>query len=239
MKVELLVSEWCPTCPAAEAVWRTVARERDIQFAVLDLVQPEARELAQRLRLKTVPAVVVNGALAGVGVQTLDEARKLVERARLRASSSPLHAGMTLSTDNRCFVSGAMIHLMLSAAWLLWQGALITEGALRVVGVLLFVIGFVLPLIYGLAAHMLPRFTGNPIAMGGWPWIQFISMNSGLWLFVAGTWASARSVALTGAVLLWLSLIVFAWRVWYVLWPRQDSLRQVSRWNSRPGSSSM
>ena len=220
MKVELLVSEWCPTCPAAEAVWRTVARERDIQFAVLDLVQPEARELAQRLRLKTVPAVVVNGALAGVGVQTLDEARKLVERARLRASSSPLHAGMTLSTDNRCFVSGAMIHLMLSAAWLLWQGALITEGALRVVGVLLFAIGFVLSLIYGLAAHMLPRFTGNPIVMGSWPWMQLAALHSGVFLLVAGALGQGAAAEPAGAALVWLSLAIFAWRAWGVLWPQ-------------------
>lgn len=170
-------------------------------------------------------------------MQPLDEARKLVAGAPLRASSSPLHAGMTLSTDNRCFVSGAMIHLMLSAAWLLWQGALITEGALRVVGVLLFAIGFVLSLIYGLAAHMLPRFTGNPIAMRGSPWIQLIALNSGLWLLLTGISVPARSVALTGAALVWLSLIIFAWRIG-VLRSRQGSLDQASPGSSRAGSSS-
>jgi hypothetical protein len=139
-----------------------------------------------------------------------------------------MNAGMTLSTDNRCFISGAMIHFMLSAAWILWQGALITEGALRVVGVLLFAIGFVLALIYGLAAHMLPRFTGNPIAMGGWPWIQLTALNSGLWLLVTGFWLSAHPVAVTGAVLVWLSLIIFAWRIGSVLRSRHGAPVQAS-----------
>jgi len=46
MRVELLVSDWCPTCPAAEAVWRRVAAEKDIDYAVLDLAQPEGKRLA-------------------------------------------------------------------------------------------------------------------------------------------------------------------------------------------------
>lgn len=220
MKVELLVSEWCPTCPAAEQVWGTVAREKAIDFAVLDLAQPEGRELAHRLRLKTVPSVVVDGALAGVGVQTLAEARQMVSAAPPRTKSSPLHAGMTLSTDNRWFVSAAMGYLILSGAWLAWQGTLISDGAPRMVGVHLFGMGFVLSLIYGLGAHMLPRFTGNPIVMGAWPWLQFAALNGGLLVFLGAVAVEAPGAAFAGGALIWLSLAIFAWRVWRVLWPR-------------------
>jgi glutaredoxin len=81
MKVELLVSHWCPTCPAAEAVWRQVAGERAIDFAVVDISKPEGREIVSKLNLRTVPATVIDGVLQSVGVPSLDAARGLVAAA--------------------------------------------------------------------------------------------------------------------------------------------------------------
>ena len=219
MKVELLVSEWCPTCPQAEKVWRQVAEERAIEFAVLDMMQPEGRALAQRLRIRTIPAVAVDGALTAVGVPSLAEARHHVAAAPLRKRASPRHAGMLLSTDNRAFIVAAMVYLMLSGAWLLRSGALLTEGALRPVGAHLFTAGFVLSLIYGLGAHMLPRFTGNPIRMGAWPWAQFVALHAGIIVFCAGFALPGGRATLAGGVLMWLSLVIYAWRVGPVLWP--------------------
>jgi uncharacterized protein involved in response to NO len=89
MKVDLLVSHWCPTCPAAEAIWRQVAGERAIDFAVVDVSKPEGREIVSKLNLRTVPSTVIDGVLQGVGVQSLDEARALVAAAPRRAVSKP------------------------------------------------------------------------------------------------------------------------------------------------------
>ena len=111
-----------------------------------------------------------------------------------------------------------MVYLIASGAWLAWHGALIAEGPLRVVGVHLFATGFVLSLIYGLGAHMLPRFTGNPIAMGRLPWVQLAALNVGLVLFLGGATTGTPVSTFTGGVLIWISLAVFAWRVWRVLW---------------------
>lgn len=219
MKVELLVSEWCPTCPQAEKVWRQVAEERDVEFAVLDMMQPEGRALAQRLRIRTIPAVAVDGALAAVGVPSLAEAHKMVAAAPLRKRASPRHAGMLLSTDNRAFIVAAMVYLMLSGAWLLGSGALLADGALRPVGVHLIAAGFVLSLIYGLGAHMLPRFTGNPIRMGAWPWAQFCALHASVIVFSAGFALRVGHATLAGGILMWLSLLIYAWRVRPVLWP--------------------
>lgn len=130
-------------------------------------------------------------------------------------------SGMTFSTDNRCFVSMSMIYLVLSGVWLLWQGALIGDGESRLPGIELFAVGFLLPLIYGLGAHMLPRFTGNPIAMGGAAWIQLAALNAGLLLMVPGTLTGRALAILSGAILIWLSFAVFAWRAWRVMWPRR------------------
>jgi hypothetical protein len=197
-----------------------VAEERAIDFSVLDMAQPEGRMLAQRLRLKTIPAVAIDGTLMAVGVQTLEEARRMVAGAPLKARATPRHAGMLLSTDNRAFIVAAMVHLMLAGSWLLASGALLTAGTLRPIGVHLFGTGFVLSLIYGLGAHMLPRFTGNPIRAGAVSWLQFSALQVGLALFVLGVWVPAAGIAFSGGALMWGSFLVFALRLWPVLWPR-------------------
>lgn len=221
LKVELLVSEWCPTCPQAERVWRRVATEREIELAVVDLAQPEGRELAQRLRIRTIPAVVIDGTLKAVGVQEPEEARAMVAGAPPRRRRSPLHAGMLLSDDNRWFICGAMVWLIAAGAWIAIEGGLVTADRLRPAGTHLFGAGFVLSLIYGLGAHMLPRFTGNPIASGAVAWAQFASLNAGVVLFIAGAAIGMPWLIVSGGALIWTSLALHAWRIWPVLWPRR------------------
>lgn len=219
MKVELLVSEWCPTCPAAERIWRDVAAEKEIEFAVLDFAQPEGRELAHRLQVRTIPALAVDGVLKAVGVQTPGEARELVAAAHPRARASPRHAGMLLSAENRWFIGAGMAYLVAAGAWMLAEGDLLGAGAARAVGAHLFAGGFVTSLIYGVGAHMLPRFTGNPIRMGAWSWSQFAFFHCGLAALAAGLLGASRTLALAGGAGIWLSFALYAWRLWPVLWP--------------------
>ena len=89
MRVELLVSHWCPTCPAAEAVWRQIALERAIDFAVVDVSKPEGRDIVSRLHVRSVPSLVIDGVLKGVGVQSVEQARTLVAAAPPRAPAEP------------------------------------------------------------------------------------------------------------------------------------------------------
>lgn len=84
MKVQLLVSDSCAPCDQAEKIWRRVAAERELDFSLLDLAEPEGKALADRLQLKAIPALVVDGVLVAIGVQSPDEARALVVRAPLR-----------------------------------------------------------------------------------------------------------------------------------------------------------
>ncbi len=219
MKVELLVSEWCPTCPQAEKVWSAIAAEREFEFAVIDLAQPEGRALAQRLRVRTIPATVIDGELRSVGVPGPAEARQMVAAAPPRRRASARHAGMFLSTDNRWFISTAMLYFIASGFWLAWHGGIVVDGNLRGVGLHLFGAGFVQSLIYGLGAHMLPRFTGNPVHAGALSWTQYASHNAGVLMLVAAIPAMKTPVMIAGAVLMWLALAIYAWRIWPVLWP--------------------
>lgn len=222
MKVELLVSEWCQSCHQAEKVWREVAAEREFDFAVLDMGQPEGKALVSRLRLKTIPALVIDGELKGIGVQTLAEARGLVASAPPKAKSEMQHAGLSFSTDNRFFVIAAMIYLMLAGLGLLINGAFLSDGPARPVALHLFTVGFVLCLIYALGAHMLPRFTGNPIRMGKWPWVQMGVLHAGLLGYVAGFLAGLHGLVVIGGGLIWISLWIFTVRIWPVLWPKPN-----------------
>ena len=78
MKVELLVSDACAPCVQAERVWREVARERALAFTVVNLDRTEGRALAERLQIRTIPALVVDGVLVAIGVQSPKEARALI-----------------------------------------------------------------------------------------------------------------------------------------------------------------
>ena len=87
MKVQLLISDACDPCDQAEKVWRGVAAELELDFSVVNLDRPEGRQLAERLQLQTIPALVVDGVLVAIGVQSAEEARSLVSRAPLRRHS--------------------------------------------------------------------------------------------------------------------------------------------------------
>lgn len=233
MKIELVVSGDCDYCLEAQRVWREIAAERDMEFALLDISLPRHAELLQRLKLQTVPALLLDGVLRAVGVQSRVEALALI---RDTADSAPhpenpqrteAHdlmqrmGGMGFSPANRRFVMFAQAYLMLAGLGLLIDGSLLSDGPSRPAFLHLFTLGFMAFLIYGLGGHMLPRFTGNPIREGAWAWVQMGLAHAGVGCFAAGYFAGETSLVIMGAILAWLSLALFTLRVWPVLWPRR------------------
>lgn len=81
MKIELFVSETFEPCRDAERVWSDAVRERDIELTVVDINSAEGQARAQQLAIGMVPALVVNGRLRAVGVQSPVEARNLLAAA--------------------------------------------------------------------------------------------------------------------------------------------------------------
>ena len=225
MKVQLLVSEWCKPCDQAEVIWNEVADERDIEFEVLDLGQPEGRELARRLSIRTIPSVVIDGTLKAVGVQTRSEALEFVATAPLRSGSMARHVGLVMRTTSRAAVLAAMAYLFLFGAVFALHAGLPPNEPQRLATIHLFTLGFVVFSIYGVGEHLLPRFTGNPVLFGAWAWIQQVLAHLGLLAFVAGSLAGIRVLAVAGAMLSWLALLVFTKRILAVLWPGKSQTR--------------
>ncbi|MHB1565531.1 MAG: thioredoxin family protein [Acidiferrobacter sp.] len=81
MEVRLLVSKWCPVCPQAEAVWSEVAKHHPVDYRPLDIADPAGRTLVANLRIRTVPALVVDGQLVAVGLQSQADALKIIGAA--------------------------------------------------------------------------------------------------------------------------------------------------------------
>lgn len=78
VKIELLVAPDCVPCAKAEALWRDVAHQQGLTLTVLDRREQEGKFLSHRFHLKTFPALVINGKLVAVGVQSREQAESLL-----------------------------------------------------------------------------------------------------------------------------------------------------------------
>ena len=217
MKVQLLVSEWCVPCRAAEAVWLELAREKAIAFEALDVGQPEGRAVVAKLGVRTVPATIIDGLLRHVGVPSVGEARELVAAAADRPRESAHYVGMTLEATSGWAIASAAAYLAFAGAALVFGGGIAGEAPWRGAAMHAFGLGFVAFLVFGLGEHLLPRFTGAPIRGGAVAWTQLALAHAGTLALLAGLLAGARGMALAGGVLAWLALAVFTARLAPVL----------------------
>ncbi len=80
MKLQLLVSKWCPTCPAAEKVWSEAAAREGQVLEVLDVGNADGRRVAADLGIRTVPAMVIDGKLRALGTCTISQALALLQQ---------------------------------------------------------------------------------------------------------------------------------------------------------------
>ena len=220
MKVQLLVSDWCASCHQAEKVWREVSEEREFEFDVVDMGQSEGKELVSRLRLKTIPALVVDGKLVAIGVQSRQQALAIVGAAPSRAATQAHHVGLSMGFSGRVAVHSSLAYLFAAGGFLAVNGSFFLAGFARVAPLHLFTLGFMTFMVYALGEHMLPRFTGNPIRGGSLVWWQLGLAHAGLLMLVTGFVSGWRWLALSGGGLAWIALLLFCLRLWPVLWPK-------------------
>ncbi len=217
MKVQLLVSEWCVPCRAAEQIWRDVANERTIAFEVLDVGQPEGRAVVAALGVRTVPATVIDDALRHIGVPTRGEALEFVAAAPRRAVASPQYVGLTFEPTSAWAITAAAVYLAAAGAALVFGGGIVGDATWRGAAIHVFGLGFATFLVFGFGEHLLPRFTARPIRMGAAAWWQQGLLHVGTLALAAGLAFGARPLALVGGVAAWVALAVFAARVWPLL----------------------
>jgi glutaredoxin len=223
MKVQLLVSEWCMPCRDAEQVWRRVAQRKAIAFEVLDVGQPEGREVVARLGVRTVPSTVIDGMLKHLGVPTPQEAGALTAEAPEREASSTEHyVGLTLEATSAWAILCSALYLAAAGAALVFGDGIAGEAPWRAAALHVYGLGFAGFLIFGLGEHLLPRFTGAPIRGAALAWLQQALGHAGLLFLVIGFAWGLRAAAFAGGALAWVSLALFAARLAPVLMARSD-----------------
>jgi hypothetical protein len=219
VKVQLLVSEWCTPCRGAEEGWQAVAHAKAIAFEVLDVGQPEGRAVVARLGVRSVPATVVDGTLRHVGVPSLGEAQAFVADApdRAVARDASHYVGLTLAPTSAMAIVSAAVYLAAAGAALVFGGGIAGDAAWRAAALHAFGLGFVAFFVFGLGAHLLPRFTGAPIRGGAVAWAEFGSAHAGTLLLVAGFVAPSPALAFAGGLGAMAAFALFALRLAPVL----------------------
>jgi hypothetical protein len=86
MRVELLVTRDSASCRKAESVWRSICEKNNLTLSVLEDDSPEGRHMIARLGLHALPALLLDGRLVAVGVQTPEQASELL---RVAGQGSP------------------------------------------------------------------------------------------------------------------------------------------------------
>jgi len=84
MRVELLVTRDSSACRKAELVWQSICEKNNLTLRVIDDAGPQGRQVLARLALNALPAILLDGRLVAVGVQTQDQAMELLRTAAKR-----------------------------------------------------------------------------------------------------------------------------------------------------------
>jgi len=82
--IKLLTSPTCPYCPRArEVVRKFVESRKDVVAIELSVTTDEGLKEAMKFGISGVPAIIVNDRFVMLGVLSLEELEKVVERAKV------------------------------------------------------------------------------------------------------------------------------------------------------------
>jgi cbb3-type cytochrome oxidase subunit 1 len=116
---------------------------------------------------------------------------------------------------NRWFIAAALLYALLGGllalAWLAAPGAL--PALTPRVHAHLMLVGFAGMMIFGVALHMLPRFTGRPLFSERVADAQFWLANAGLLAMVLGWLVASRTLSSAGGAAVWIAFALFALNV--------------------------
>jgi cbb3-type cytochrome oxidase subunit 1 len=144
----------------------------------------------------------------------------------------------------KAFIKASVLWLAIGVTFGVAMAAHPVWGVYRTAHMHMTLLGFVTMMIYGVAYHVLPRFTGHPLwsrRLAGWHWWM---SNVGLTLMVAGfilridlaVGVRAATMILTsGGVLSTLGAYAFVLNIWHTIDGRRassgraDPLQQISR----------
>lgn len=116
---------------------------------------------------------------------------------------------------NRLFITLSLIYALLGGliaiAWLINPDWI--PGNVAMLHAHIMLLGFVGMMIYGVAFHVLPRFSGRALYSERLANIQLYLVNLGLWLMAAG-WLTLHTWLITlGGALSWVGIALFTFNI--------------------------
>ena len=79
-QVALVIAEWCPVCPSAKELWRSLRKEIDFHYDEIDIASPLGEKLVAEFNILSVPTTIIDESVAFVGVPERNEAIRRVTK---------------------------------------------------------------------------------------------------------------------------------------------------------------
>lgn len=78
MKVTLVHADWCPVCRATKKLWNELSGEYGFEYEEVELTSPQGIEYVKKYSLHSVPATLINGKIAFLGLPDRNKAIEAV-----------------------------------------------------------------------------------------------------------------------------------------------------------------
>jgi len=78
MKLILLLAGSYSSCQKTQRVWQEVSLKHNLEISILDLEHKDGQTLAERLNLKSFPALINNNKVIAVGNPDYQKAEKII-----------------------------------------------------------------------------------------------------------------------------------------------------------------
>lgn len=79
MKAILILAGPYSSCVATQNIWQDCCSKHDIEFETYDLTEAIGKELAEKLNIKSFPALLVNDKIVAVGHPDEQAAEKIIQ----------------------------------------------------------------------------------------------------------------------------------------------------------------
>ena len=76
--VVLVKASWCPVCPQAEALWKSLAESHSFDYREVDIASDEGKDLVAKYSIMSVPTTIIDDKVAFLGVPDKKEAIDLI-----------------------------------------------------------------------------------------------------------------------------------------------------------------
>lgn len=80
MKLQLLIAAQLPTCLETRDIWQQVCDESGVILETVQLEQPQGKQLADSLHLKSFPVLLADGKVIAVGRPNSRDAASIIQK---------------------------------------------------------------------------------------------------------------------------------------------------------------